>query len=1282
MALLPAIGRTEGASPFARRSRHAVGTSFDEMLAPRQSLTDEPKSLRRPQGLRRPLRDKDEAVRKASEQLQNNRVRRQEYKKTHSGSMRDEKACVVKSLSLTGGASDAVAAGCLLPQLAATPQCFRYLQNLNLSGTRVTSSGVKSLSTFLGCGEDCHVKALRLDRCGLSDASSALLFRGVEKARCLKVMSLAKNRVGAKGCVALAKSIKSTHLKELNLSGNALHGLALGFLCEALAYNTTIQRLDLSWNLLGKATQDFDRGDAGEAPPALRALSACVAINRHLKALNLANCSLDLACIECLAEGLRENTTLISLLVNEGNCGKLDAKMFLEIDAPSQLGDKKVVDRGHRWSEPGYREVEFLFTETSCAALDLNKPLYLHLQCDNWRADEVELEDSGFVRYRVLPPGRNYYFFSQGDEVLIADDHLSEIHPKVHCRRNFVETTPGHLLKSVSDLDGARPRDQDWSTLETAWLVARPPAWSIAHAFVGKHRQLCDAEKQDLKATKADPRLFELKPPDRSSKTSQNARMFDPDAAFRDYELFDGPGRLRAASFEDWTDMKLTKLRLVPEVDKAMALDGLRRHYVLLAALFQHLRCVEYPNHRTELRDSVDWPTMLKLLLTTGLVVPTTRVQTPLVTAGGAKAYKGSSKKKRGARKSLGVDHSSNPIDTKQLRELFYIVNVSFEEHMVRARRPPPAFPMPAHRSLTQAAPEEKELLDRGEFIELLCRLALLRYADPSEPDGLELAASLDLLVEHHIGPYVDHVAKSSSLVPDTIGRNDGFRIKFFYTPSTDAVLGKYEAQLRRLFREFACGQHAKDPFGAAELKRQKALKKKLKKPSTDIYGRTCEEDEILIDQPRIAFADLLELIVRTGALDVDYLRPKKQPPSDGLGRGRITEYNVLCDATKSEFLSIDDKGKGAADASLDLGEFLEYLCRHVWRLHTLEGASHSEGLAHYHVRLDEWLAALFETLYYEDVNAELRARYVRGALPPTPEETTRPEPALLDQVSAMSVASKLAGKFRRKNKDAFSVDTFAFAPPEDAFEDDDGVAAVPRDEGPRPDAAQSRRHSRRRKPKKHAYQTNPYALPVAPRRQGRRDKPKRRQQGPTTFDDFFAEGEVTELPAHSPIRTPNGPRLPAASNPRTPGSGLKERVEDDEDDEASSEEEEYEPCAPLTAAADPRTPGGGLKTLSEEDFDDEDDDSSTPSARPPLLDGVELDDDDELPEELDLTPVKPVTAHADPRTPGGGLRAASLGDSYDESYDESGDLAASIGDDYGESGELASVCESGEFED
>ena len=45
--------------------------------------------------------------------------------------------------------------------------------------------------------------------------------------------------------------------------------------------------------------------------------------------------------------------------------------------------------------------------------------------------------------------------------------------------------------------------------------------------------------------------------------------------------------------------------------------------------------------------------------------------------------------------------------------------------------------------------------------------------------------------------------------------------------------------------------------------------------------GQEVEEDEVVCQVPKIEFADLLELIVRTGALDVDYLRPKKQPPTD-----------------------------------------------------------------------------------------------------------------------------------------------------------------------------------------------------------------------------------------------------------------------------------------------------------------------------------------------------------------------------------------------------------------
>ena len=76
-------------------------------------------------------------------------------------------------------------------------------------------------------------------------------------------------------------------------------------------------------------------------------------------------------------------------------------RRFLEADAPLQLGEKKKTERGHRWSEPGYREVEFMFSPSSCAQFDPSQPLYLHLECDHWQADQLDLmEPFGFVRFK------------------------------------------------------------------------------------------------------------------------------------------------------------------------------------------------------------------------------------------------------------------------------------------------------------------------------------------------------------------------------------------------------------------------------------------------------------------------------------------------------------------------------------------------------------------------------------------------------------------------------------------------------------------------------------------------------------------------------------------------------------------------------------------------------------------------------------------------------------------------------------------------------------------
>ena len=366
----------DAASPLVRRSRQPAGSFDGGRSAP------PPKALRRMPPRRRVSVPKEEALKSASESLVANRLARQQHRKKTSGPAHDEAACVVRDMSLAassaggGGGLDAMAAGCLLPQLAATPHCFRYvpesleisrlsrrpirtnarplefqrrenrrkslgsrrwfglifkkgwqvptpgkrrlrryLETLDLSGTRVSTGGIRALAHFLGCAEDCHLKALRLDKCGVSDGAAAALFRGVERAKCLKNLSVAKNRVGPKATVALAKALHGsrTDLRDLNASGNSLHGLPLAFLCESLAHSVTVRRFDLSWNLLGKVGDDEDPPLPGEAPPAVLALARCLARNRVLHSLSLANCGLDGAAVEALAVGLEENRSLVAV---------------------------------------------------------------------------------------------------------------------------------------------------------------------------------------------------------------------------------------------------------------------------------------------------------------------------------------------------------------------------------------------------------------------------------------------------------------------------------------------------------------------------------------------------------------------------------------------------------------------------------------------------------------------------------------------------------------------------------------------------------------------------------------------------------------------------------------------------------------------------------------------------------------------------------------------------------------------------------------------------------
>ena len=130
----------------------------------------------------------------------------------------------------------------------------------------MSTGGLRALAQFLGATEDCHLRALRLDKCGVSDKAAALLFRGVERAASLKSLSIARNRVGPRATMALARTVRGSHtdLRDVCVSGNAIHGAPLAALCEALGHCMTVHRLDLSWNLLGKTSDDEREAYSGK----------------------------------------------------------------------------------------------------------------------------------------------------------------------------------------------------------------------------------------------------------------------------------------------------------------------------------------------------------------------------------------------------------------------------------------------------------------------------------------------------------------------------------------------------------------------------------------------------------------------------------------------------------------------------------------------------------------------------------------------------------------------------------------------------------------------------------------------------------------------------------------------------------------------------------------------------------------------------------------------------------------------------------------------------------
>ena len=145
-----------------------------------------------------------------------------------------------------------------------------------------------------------------------------------------KSLNLQHTTLGSVGVTLLVEVVNKTQLQELNISRCGIGREGIESLCSGLTSNTTLVKLDMSWNSFGDngairlaeminqtTIQTLDISSCGVEEQGIVALALALTANTTLKKLNIYSLNKITHSELELARALLHNTTLISLCVNQ-----------------------------------------------------------------------------------------------------------------------------------------------------------------------------------------------------------------------------------------------------------------------------------------------------------------------------------------------------------------------------------------------------------------------------------------------------------------------------------------------------------------------------------------------------------------------------------------------------------------------------------------------------------------------------------------------------------------------------------------------------------------------------------------------------------------------------------------------------------------------------------------------------------------------------------------------------------------------------------------------------